>query len=156
VDSFANPNLRYTVRASRRVSSPRACRKDSLPAENKIPIRWSLSAVLACAAMLLSCGTASNSGGNVPPPPSAAPLTQSDVQSIVGAVAQTAAQPMVIAVTDRTGAILGIFATQPTAPLTGIGNFGDVVDARELAVALARTAGLFSNDQAPLSSRTVR
>src|SRR5262249_55588830 len=35
-------------------------------------------------------------------------------------------------------------------------NFGAIVDSHELAVALARTAALFSNDQAPLSSRTVR
>src|SRR4029077_8694417 len=42
------------------------------------------------------------------------------------------------------------------APTTGIGNFGAVVRADELAVGLARTAAFFTNNQAPLSSRTVR
>src|SRR5208337_3802182 len=35
-------------------------------------------------------------------------------------------------------------------------NFGASVNVNDLAVALARTAAYFSNDQAPLSSRTVR
>jgi uncharacterized protein GlcG (DUF336 family) len=63
--------------------------------------------------------------------------------------------PLAVAVSDRTGAILAVFQT-PGAPAVSIGNFGAVVDSNELAVALARTAALFSNDQAPLSSRTVR
>ncbi|MGH9642175.1 MAG: hypothetical protein ACRD3Q_07085, partial [Terriglobales bacterium] len=78
------------------------------------------------------------------------------MQTIVQAVAESATQPMVIAVADRTGSILAIFATQPSAPATGVGNFGQVEDAQELALALARTAAFFSNDQAPISSRTVR
>ena len=45
---------------------------------------------------------------------------------------------------------------QRAAPPTATGNFGATVDADELAVSLARTAAFFSNDQAPLSSRTVR
>jgi len=35
-------------------------------------------------------------------------------------------------------------------------NFGEMVNTTDLAVSLARTAAFFSNDQAPLSSRTVR
>jgi uncharacterized protein GlcG (DUF336 family) len=62
---------------------------------------------------------------------------------------------LVVAVADRTGAILAILQT-PGAPAMATGNFGNTVDSQELAVALARTAALFSNDQAPLSSRTVR
>jgi uncharacterized protein GlcG (DUF336 family) len=62
---------------------------------------------------------------------------------------------MVVAVVDRAGNILAVFKT-PGAPATSIGNFGKVVPADELAVGLARTAAFFSNDQAPLSSRTVR
>jgi uncharacterized protein GlcG (DUF336 family) len=58
-------------------------------------------------------------------------------------------------VTDRQGDVLAVFR-KPNAPATAIGNFSKVVDANELAVALARTAGFFSNAQAPLSSRTVR
>ncbi len=63
--------------------------------------------------------------------------------------------PLVVAVSDRSGVVLAVFQT-PGAPATALGNFGAVVDSNELAVALARTAALFSNDQAPLSSRTVR
>jgi uncharacterized protein GlcG (DUF336 family) len=63
--------------------------------------------------------------------------------------------PMVIAVSDRAGKILAVFQN-PGSPATAPGNFGVQVDSQELAVALARTAALFSNNQAPLSSRTVR
>ena len=63
--------------------------------------------------------------------------------------------PMVVAVADRAGNILAVFETSG-APTTSTGNFGQTVPADELAVALARTAAFFSNDQAPLSSRTVR
>ena len=62
---------------------------------------------------------------------------------------------MVIAVADRAGTILAVFENAG-APATSTGNFAAVVDSHELAVALARTAAFFSNDQAPLSSRTVR
>jgi uncharacterized protein GlcG (DUF336 family) len=62
---------------------------------------------------------------------------------------------MAIAVTNRQGDILALFRT-PGVPDTSIGNFGASVDTNELAVALARTASFFSNNQAPLSSRTVR
>jgi uncharacterized protein GlcG (DUF336 family) len=78
----------------------------------------------------------------------------------VTALVQTAAQAadpntMVIAVVDRSGNILGVYR-KPSAPALAAGNFGVQVDANELAVSLARTAAFFSNDQAPLSSRTVR
>src|SRR5260370_27921613 len=49
----------------------------------------------------------------------------------------------------------GIFRGTGT-PATSLGNFGKQVDTNELAVALARTASFFSNNKAPLSSRTVR
>ena len=62
---------------------------------------------------------------------------------------------MVIAVTDRQGDILAIYQ-QAGAPATAAANFGVQADTNEVAVALARTASFFSNDQAPLSSRTVR
>ncbi|MGH7331647.1 MAG: heme-binding protein, partial [Candidatus Rokuibacteriota bacterium] len=45
---------------------------------------------------------------------------------------------------------------QLNAPDMVTGNFGDLVSANELAVSEARTGAFFSNDQAPLSSRTVR
>jgi uncharacterized protein GlcG (DUF336 family) len=62
---------------------------------------------------------------------------------------------MLIAVTNRSGVILAVFRT-PNAPVAAAGNFSATVDANELAVSLARTASFFSNDQAPISSRTVR
>jgi uncharacterized protein GlcG (DUF336 family) len=62
---------------------------------------------------------------------------------------------MVIAVTDRGGNVLGVFK-QPNAPQQVRGNFGRLVAADDFAVSLARTGAFFSNDQAPLSSRTVR
>src|SRR6266550_2938542 len=61
----------------------------------------------------------------------------------------------VVAVVDRAGKILAVFQNAG-APTTSTGNFGVTVDSKELAVALARTAAFFSNNQAPLSTRTVR
>ncbi|MEP6961847.1 MAG: heme-binding protein, partial [Acidobacteriota bacterium] len=83
-------------------------------------------------------------------------LTKDDVQRVIESAAKAVdSNSMVIAVTDRQGDVLAVFR-KPGAPETAIGNFSKVVDANELAVALARTAGFFSNGQAPLSSRTVR
>jgi len=62
---------------------------------------------------------------------------------------------MVIAVADRAGNVLAVYR-MPSAPALATGNFGAQVDTNELAVSLARTGAFFSNDQAPLSSRTVR
>ena len=83
-------------------------------------------------------------------------LSAADVTTLVQAAAQ-AADPntMVIAVVDRAGRVLGVYR-KPAAPTLATGNFGAQVDASELAVSLARTGAFFSNDQAPLSSRTVR
>jgi uncharacterized protein GlcG (DUF336 family) len=83
-------------------------------------------------------------------------LTAEDVQSVVEkAAASISLRSAVIAVTDRQGNILGLYR-KPDAPATYLGNFGQQVDANDLAIALARTASFFSNNQAPLSSRTVR
>jgi uncharacterized protein GlcG (DUF336 family) len=83
-------------------------------------------------------------------------LTAADVQSVVQSAAQSVnSTAMVIAVTDRQGNILALFR-KPDAPAVAVANFGTLVDTNELAVAVARTAGFFSNSQAPLSSRTVR
>lgn len=88
----------------------------------------------------------------------AAFLTASDVTAILRRAAEAIdATTMVIAVTDRDGTPLGLFF-KPDAPIfgTAAGNFGQPVLAFELAIALARTGAFFSNDAAPLSSRTVR
>ena len=83
-------------------------------------------------------------------------LTEADVRTVIQKAAESIdASTMVIAVTNRQGDILGIFH-KPDAPALAQGNFGMQVDANELAVGLARTGGFFSNNQAPLSSRTVR
>ena len=104
--------------------------------------------------LLLGCG----GGTSVlvsPPPPVVQPLQVSDVQNIVQAAVNSVNVDMVVAVVDRAGFVLGVFRTQ-NAPATAAGNFGQTQDANDLAIALARTGAFFSNDQAPLSSRTVR
>jgi len=107
---------------------------------------------------LLACG------GNAPQPPGAPPpgqqtdvnqLTAADVQAVVQAAAASVNVSVAVAVTNRQGNILAVYV-KPGTPATSIGNFGQAVNTPELAVGLARTASFFSNDQAPLSSRTVR
>jgi uncharacterized protein GlcG (DUF336 family) len=89
-------------------------------------------------------------------PPVRAFLTATDVNEVVRRAAEALdATTMVIAVVDRAGIPLAVFR-KPDAPVTVTGNFGVQVDANDLAVALARTGAFFSNNQAPLSSRTVR
>jgi uncharacterized protein GlcG (DUF336 family) len=82
-------------------------------------------------------------------------LSAQDVCAIVANAAASVSSPLVIAVTDRQGNILAVY-DKANAPTTAIGNLSTVVDAHELAVSLARTGTFFANDQAPLSSRTVR
>ncbi len=90
------------------------------------------------------------------PQPDPVMLTSADVAAVVEAAASSVnSDAMVIAVTDRQGDILAIYQ-KPSAPPTSAANFGMQADTNEVAVALARTASFFSNDQAPLSSRTVR
>jgi uncharacterized protein GlcG (DUF336 family) len=120
-----------------------------------------LGITLALAVLLVGCGSVASSSGSAttPPPavaPSAAPLSTNDVQNIVQAAAQAAdSASMVIAVVDRGGSVLAVYR-KPGAATTAVGNFGGLVNINDLAVGLARTAAYFSNDQAPLSSRTVR
>jgi len=83
-------------------------------------------------------------------------LTAADVQAIVQAAATSVnVSTLAIAVADRQGNVLAVFS-EPDAPALSTGNFGASVRTTELAVALARTGAFFSNNQAPLSSRTVR
>jgi uncharacterized protein GlcG (DUF336 family) len=108
------------------------------------------------AATITSCGGVVGSLTSAAPPPAVPSLTAADASALVQAAA-LAADPntMVIAVVDRSGNILGVYR-KPSAPALVTGNFSAQVDANELAVSLARTGAFFSNDQAPLSSRTVR
>src|SRR5579863_6588502 len=90
------------------------------------------------------------------PKPDPVVLASSDVAAVVEAAASSVnSDAMVIAVTDRQGDILAIYQ-KPSAPATSAANFGMQADTKEVAVALARTTSFFSNDQAPLSTRTVR
>jgi uncharacterized protein GlcG (DUF336 family) len=66
-------------------------------------------------------------------------------QAAAGVVAAPPSPPMTVAVVDRAGNVLGVYRQ---AGATGADD--------DLAVGLARTGAFFSNDAAPLSSRTVR
>ncbi len=129
----------------------------ALRSREKLPVLGAFvvsGVAVALAFMLLGCG----GGASTPisPPPSVVqPLQVSDVQSIVQAAVNSVNVDMVVAVVDRAGFVAGVFRTQ-NAPTLALGNFGQTQDANDLAVALARTGAFFSNDQAPLSSRTVR
>src|SRR5271169_855539 len=108
------------------------------------------------ALLLLGCGGGSSSIPTPQPPVATVqPLQVADVQNIVQAAVNSMNVDMVVAVVDRAGFVLGVFRTQ-NAPATAIGNFGQSLDANDVALGLARTGAFFSNDQAPLSSRTVR
>jgi uncharacterized protein GlcG (DUF336 family) len=109
-------------------------------------------------ALLTSCGSPGTPVSSQVSPPStstATTLTAADVQAVVQNAAQSVDAPITIAVTDRSGNVLAVFK-KTGSPATSIGNFGATVDTADLAVSLARTGSFFSNDQAPLSSRTVR
>jgi uncharacterized protein GlcG (DUF336 family) len=121
--------------------------------------------ILATLSLLLtSCGgsgsgASTGSAGSDPPVPVEPTLQANEVTAIIQAAVQAVNIPIEVAVTDRVGRVLGVYATA-NAPTMGHGNFqgpsNTVVPADELAVALARTGAFFSNDEAPLSSRTVR
>jgi uncharacterized protein GlcG (DUF336 family) len=73
-------------------------------------------------------------------------LTADDVLAVIRTAAQALSDDtMAVAVVDRAGTILGVYRRSQTDSRTP-----------DIAVSLARTTAYFSNDQAPLSSRTVR
>lgn len=89
-------------------------------------------------------------------PPQTTLLTAEDVRLLIGRAVRAVNEPaLIVAVTDRGGRILGLFRTR-AAPDQVVGNFSRTVRAEDWAIALARTGAFFSNNQAPLSSRTVR
>lgn len=106
---------------------------------------------MACVALVPTFGAArlaSQSGGRGGPVPR--PLTPDDVTAILMAAAQAIADnPMAIAVVDRSGTILGLYGRGPR-------DFVTPTSRLNTAVSLAHTTAYFSNDQAPLASRTVR
>ena len=141
------------------------CKAQARRTPGPFPVMRSIAACLLVCAAICGCGGGSNSSGSgdlgggtqYPQPPAGfAYLTQSDVMTIVQTAAGTAnSSTMAIAVTDRLGNILAVWEGA-SMPATSTGNFSQAVPTGELAVNLARTASFFSNDQAPLSSRTVR
>jgi uncharacterized protein GlcG (DUF336 family) len=79
-----------------------------------------------------------------------------DVDAIVKAALNSVSPTtMVVAVVDRAGNLLALWS-KPDAPLTATGNFSKAIATNDLAIGLARTGAYFSNNQAPLTSRTVR
>src|SRR5216117_3446165 len=73
-------------------------------------------------------------------------LTTGEVASVIEAAVQAdSSNDFFVVVVDRAGRILGAWQ-KPRATL----------ESAERALSLARTGAFFSNDQAPLSSRTVR
>ena len=74
-----------------------------------------------------------------------AALTAAEADSVVRAAAAALNRPATIAVVDRTGLPLAVYRKAGASA-------GD----DDLAIGVARTAALFSHNQAPLSSRTVR
>jgi uncharacterized protein GlcG (DUF336 family) len=106
---------------------------------------------------LAGCGTGVNQDPVQATTPATLPnvLTQTDVDSIVKAAAASVNVPLTIAVSDRRGQILAIY-TNTGGPTTALANFNVPTAAVDVAAGLARTAAFFSNDAAPIGSRTVR
>ena len=109
--------------------------------------------------LLAGCGGGSTASLPPPPPPATfQALSAGEVTSIVtSAAAAISTDTLVIAVVDRQGKVLGVFhkAGAPLGALS-LGNFSSMENADDVAVQLARTGAFFSNNQAPLTSRTVR
>jgi len=109
--------------------------------------------------LLAGCGGGSSTTPPPPPPPvTFQALTATEVTNIAtAAAASVSTDTLVVAVVDRQGKVLGVFhkAGAPIGALS-LGNFSVMENADDVAVELARTGAFFSNNQAPLTSRTVR
>ena len=93
--------------------------------------------LLVCVFASASTGVRTQQGG---------PLTAADVNAVLtAAMSAINDQSMAAAVVDRQGVILGVAARS-----------GASATAPDQAVTIARTAGFFSNGQAPLATRTIR
>ena len=97
--------------------------------------------LVGSAPVLLSQNTPSDKAGGP-----AQILTSDDVRAVLTAAASALSNDtLAAAVVDRTGNILGVYSRPGAGERTP-----------DVAVTLARTGAMFANDQAPLSSRTVR
>jgi uncharacterized protein GlcG (DUF336 family) len=119
--------------------------------------RFAQALALASLLVTLSCGSSSNPAAVPTVAPNTADniLTQADVTSIVNAAAASINVPLVIAISDRRGVILAVYK-KASAPASALANFQVSSPSDEVAAALARTAAFFSNDEAPIGTRTVR
>ncbi|HEX3148441.1 MAG TPA: heme-binding protein [Gemmataceae bacterium] len=94
-----------------------------------------------------------------PTPPNDAPqptLTAAEVGTLLRrAAAASASNDAIISIVDRNGRILGVRTESGVAPEI-MTNPGLLVFAADGAVSLARTGAFFGNNQAPLTSRTIR
>jgi uncharacterized protein GlcG (DUF336 family) len=123
------------------------------------PLRLTCASAAALTVALLAtgCGTGTNA---VATPPYTTPsgsnvLTQAEASQIALAAAASVNVPLVIAISDRRGQIIAVYRNAG-APATALANFSTPLAADEVAAGLARTAAFFSNDQAPIGTRTVR
>ena len=98
------------------------------------------------------------------PEPEAAPdpfvndevISETDVETLLQRASMaTASNDAIIAIVDRSGRILGV-RTESDVVSMYAGRDADLVFAIDGAVAKARTAAFFSNEEAPLTSRTIR
>jgi uncharacterized protein GlcG (DUF336 family) len=93
--------------------------------------------------------------------PPCVPLTAAEVGQLLDrAAAATPSQDAIIAIVDRGGRLLGVrteagvtVGSIATPGLSAVQSFDFAIDG---AIAEARTAAFFANDQAPLTSRTVQ
>src|SRR3954452_23922079 len=87
-----------------------------------------------------------DSGGTVGAASACGALSPAEVSGLLAGAATAIGVPdLAVAVVDRPGNLLGLYVQGSPTPAQ-----------RETALGLARTGAFFSNDQAPLSSRTVR
>ncbi len=83
-------------------------------------------------------------------------ITEDDVTCLLQRASMaTASNDAIIAIVDRSGRILGV-RTESGVDAMYAGRDADLVFAIDGAVAKARTAAFFSNEEAPLTSRTIR
>jgi uncharacterized protein GlcG (DUF336 family) len=138
--------------SSNRATSPQASSQG-----DEVLSRIVRASSIALLTSLISCGNGLSPNAIPATTPAAGSpvLTAADVDSVIKAAVGSVNVPLVVAVSDRRGQILGVYSNTG-APATGIGNFGLTYGADDVAAALARTAAFFSNDQAPIGSRTVR
>src|SRR5258705_6894238 len=145
--------MHTTHRLRKPVESRRALQRRKKTLALAIFLAFGIAGVIAM--LLIGCGGGNSAPVTPPPIPTVQALQVADVQNIVQAAVNSVNVDMAVAVVDRAGFVLGVFRTQ-NAPATATGNFMQVQNANDVAVALARTGAFFSNDEAPLSSRTVR